>query len=93
MKKLIALALLLCALLISCNDSTVIESSDKESVEELSSTGGIIGGYVVNTATKKYHTQLCPHLKNANEENLTLTEDISHIVESGYVPCQSCIAR
>lgn len=94
MRKILALALCLAFLLatMSCDDSsTVIKNESQAPVE--SSTEPYEYEYIVNTATKKYHTQFCTYAINISEESREATTDIDFIIERGYTPCGSCILR
>ncbi|MBQ2810141.1 MAG: hypothetical protein IKA43_04205 [Clostridia bacterium] len=93
MRRIVALLLaLVCVFTFaSCDNSTELENKTEIPLESSSEPDGY--EFVLNTSTKKYHTQFCTYAINMDESSKETTTDIEFIIERGYTPCGSCIAR
>ena len=47
--------------------------------------------YILNTNTKKFHTQSCEHVNEIAESNKKIVQDTKeNLIKEGYSPCGSC---
>ena len=91
MKRMIAVLFVICVFLVSCNRYTVIDNETSKEVGTQTEPGGY--EYVINTSTKKYHTQFCSYTLDIDENSKVTSSDISFYTERGYSPCSRCISR
>ena len=70
-------------------ESLVGDESEDKKVEIRESD--IEGKFIINTNTKKIHTESCRYIKDIKEENKEeIVGKLSEIVEKGYIVCKVC---
>ena len=82
-------------------ETTVTTEPSTEATEETTQTevatssGAVgVGTYILNTSTKKIHSESCGTGKNTSDKNKCIhTGSVDALVAEGYTTCQSCMTE